>query len=189
MDLAEAEEFEEAAVVPLKAMVYGVTGHTYVALSKPEGALSLGKFTNVMRFKVVEVDPNNPEEVEEEGYEDEYQLEDLEVSRVCRINVLSTHVLRRHCMSGVSVLRCKVVPNNEVVEEGCEDEYHLGSNMSVLFERLEAIWVPKHASHQSRVVCSGLRWSWLQTMRPRKLGMECTPDWHYQLDDSEVNSL
>ena len=35
MDLAEAEEFEEAAVVPLKAMVYGVTGHTYVALSKP----------------------------------------------------------------------------------------------------------------------------------------------------------
>lgn len=82
VDLAEAEEFEESVVVPLPKLVYGITGHTYVALAKPEGSLSLGKFTNVMRFKVVEVDPNNPEEAEEEGYEDEYQLEDLEVCNV-----------------------------------------------------------------------------------------------------------
>lgn len=38
-------------------MVYGEVGQTYVALARPEGATLVGKFTNVLRFTVKEIDP------------------------------------------------------------------------------------------------------------------------------------
>lgn len=79
VDLAEAEEFTEVATVPLKWLTYGEAGRTYVAFStRPEGALALGKFSCVLKFRVKEVDPTTGE-AEEDGYEDEYQLEDMEV--------------------------------------------------------------------------------------------------------------
>eukprot|EP00475_Leptophrys_vorax_P004173 TRINITY_DN12491_c0_g1_i1.p1 TRINITY_DN12491_c0_g1~~TRINITY_DN12491_c0_g1_i1.p1 ORF type:complete len:892 (+),score=138.66 TRINITY_DN12491_c0_g1_i1:102-2777(+) len=124
MDLAEAEEFEEVASVPLKAMAYGVPGQTFVALSKPEGALTLGKFTNVMKFKVKEVDPNTGE-AEEDGYEDEYQLEDLEVTSADYVRKLN-------------------VPNFRAAWEAIDaelervDEYGLGVRDS-LQEAVEAV--------------------------------------------------
>ncbi|KAL5711204.1 hypothetical protein ACHQM5_021687 [Ranunculus cassubicifolius] len=43
----------------------------------PEGAI-LGKFTNTLRFIVKEVDPSTGD-ADDDGVEDEYQLEDLEV--------------------------------------------------------------------------------------------------------------
>ncbi|CAI7783105.1 unnamed protein product [Closterium sp. NIES-53] len=116
MDLAEAEEFEEVATIPLKSMAYGVTGHTFVALSKPEGALTLGKITNIMKFKVVEVDPNTGD-AEEEGYEDEYQLEDLEPEGALTLGKIT------------NIMKFKVVevdPNTRGAEEvGYGDEYKL----------------------------------------------------------------
>ncbi|KAK9828743.1 hypothetical protein WJX72_001875 [[Myrmecia] bisecta] len=79
MDLAEAEDFEEEAVLPLASMAYGSVGQTYVVLARPEGSMALGKFVNILKFKVKEIDPSTGE-TEEEGYEDEYQLEDVEVT-------------------------------------------------------------------------------------------------------------
>lgn len=51
------EGFEEEAVLPLARMVYGQVGHCYVALARPEGATLVGKFTNVLKFTVKEIDP------------------------------------------------------------------------------------------------------------------------------------
>jgi len=51
------EGFEEEAVLPLARMVYGEVGHSYVALARPEGATLVGKFTNVLKFTVKEIDP------------------------------------------------------------------------------------------------------------------------------------
>ncbi|CAI5935185.1 unnamed protein product [Closterium sp. NIES-64] len=124
MDLAEAEEFEEVATIPLKSMAYGVIGQTFVALSKPEGALTLGKITNIMKFKVVEVDPNTGD-AEEEGYEDEYQLEDLEVSSADYVRKLSVPNFRAAWEA--------IDPSLERV-----DEYGLGVRDS-LQEAVEAV--------------------------------------------------
>lgn len=55
MDTSLAEEFEEVASIPLKSLPYGSPGQTFVLLAKPEGAVTLGKFGNVLKFKVKEV--------------------------------------------------------------------------------------------------------------------------------------
>ncbi|KAK9828275.1 hypothetical protein WJX74_006878 [Apatococcus lobatus] len=79
VDLAEAEEFEEETLIPLPRMAYGAVGQCWAAFSKPAGALTTGRFVNTMRSRVKEIDPSTGEE-EEEGYEDDYQLEDVEVA-------------------------------------------------------------------------------------------------------------
>ncbi|EFN55078.1 hypothetical protein CHLNCDRAFT_31542 [Chlorella variabilis] len=81
MDLADAEEFSEEAVLPLKVMpgVEEGPGQTYVVLARPPGSMALGRFLNILRFRIKEIDPTTGE-AEEEGYEDEYQLEDVEVA-------------------------------------------------------------------------------------------------------------
>eukprot|EP00897_Mesotaenium_endlicherianum_P003909 jgi/Mesen1/3546/ME000198S02746 len=124
MDLTEAEEFEEVASVPLKVLSYGAPGQTFVALAKPDGSLSLAKFANTLKFRVKEVDPSTGE-AEEDGYEDEYQLEDLEVAA-------ADYILK----SGVSNFRNAwegMDPDLEKV-----DEYGLGVRDS-LQEAVEAV--------------------------------------------------
>ncbi|XP_031115794.1 coatomer subunit gamma-2-like [Ipomoea triloba] len=78
VDASEAEEFSEAASKPLKSLPYDTPGQTFVAFEKPEGVPAVGKFSNTLRFIVKEVDTSTGE-AEEDGVEDEYQLEDLEV--------------------------------------------------------------------------------------------------------------
>lgn len=52
------EEFEEQEIIPLATMPWTEPGQTYVVLSRPEGALTLGKLVNIMRFTVKEIDPS-----------------------------------------------------------------------------------------------------------------------------------
>ncbi|XP_076897530.1 coatomer subunit gamma-2-like [Bidens hawaiensis] len=78
VDASEAEEFEEVATKPLKSLPYDTPGQTFVAFEKPEGVPAVGKFSNMLRFIVKEVDPSTGE-AEEDGVEDEYQLEEFEV--------------------------------------------------------------------------------------------------------------
>ncbi|XP_011037539.1 PREDICTED: coatomer subunit gamma [Populus euphratica] len=78
VDASEADEFAEVASKPLRSLPYDTPGQTFVAFEKPEGITAVGKFTNMLRFIVKEVDPSTGE-AEEDGVEDEYQLEDLEV--------------------------------------------------------------------------------------------------------------
>ncbi|GAX76799.1 hypothetical protein CEUSTIGMA_g4245.t1 [Chlamydomonas eustigma] len=77
-DLAEAEEFDEVQVIPMDVMPLNAVGQTFTVLSRPSGSVSLGKLANILRFKLKEIDPSTGE-AEEEGYDDEYQLEDLEI--------------------------------------------------------------------------------------------------------------
>ncbi|GAA0145482.1 vesicle coat protein [Lithospermum erythrorhizon] len=77
VDASEAEEFAELVTKPLRSLPYDTPGQTYVAFEKPEG-VSVGKFSNVLKFIVKEVDPSTGE-AEEDGMEDEYQLEELDV--------------------------------------------------------------------------------------------------------------
>ncbi|KAL0348405.1 UNVERIFIED_CONTAM: Coatomer subunit gamma-2 [Sesamum angustifolium] len=78
VDASEAEEFAEVGTKPLKSLPYDTPAQTFVAFEKPEGVPAVGKFSNVLRFTVKEVDPSTGE-AEDDGVEDEYQLEDFEI--------------------------------------------------------------------------------------------------------------
>ncbi|KAJ7558871.1 hypothetical protein O6H91_04G059500 [Diphasiastrum complanatum] len=79
IDSSDAEDFEEVFSKHVESLPYNVPGQAFVAFRKPEGVCSVGKFSNTLKFHVNEVDPTTGEK-EDEGYEDEYQLEDLEVT-------------------------------------------------------------------------------------------------------------
>lgn len=51
-----------------------------MALSEEEPALVAASFSCTLKFNVKDCDPNTGETDDDEGYEDEYVLEDLEVS-------------------------------------------------------------------------------------------------------------
>lgn len=55
MDSSEADEFAEVFSKPLKSLPYDSPGQIFVAFEKPEGAPTLGKFSNVLKFIVREV--------------------------------------------------------------------------------------------------------------------------------------
>jgi coatomer protein complex subunit gamma len=78
VDASEAEEFSQVISKPLRSLPYDSPGQTFVAFEKPEGLPTTGKFSNILKFIVKEVDPTTGE-AEDDGVEDEYQLEDLEV--------------------------------------------------------------------------------------------------------------
>ncbi|KAM7250867.1 hypothetical protein ACFE04_022750 [Oxalis oulophora] len=77
VDASEADDFSQVGSKPLGSLPYDTPGQTFVAFEKPEG-VAVGKFSNMLRFIVKEVDPSTGE-AEDDGVEDEYQLEDLEV--------------------------------------------------------------------------------------------------------------
>mmetsp|Transcript_4485 Transcript_4485/g.7532 ORF Transcript_4485/g.7532 Transcript_4485/m.7532 type:complete len:900 (-) Transcript_4485:576-3275(-) len=94
MDLSEADGFEEECVVPLDVMPLNSVGHTFTVLRRSPGALSLGKLVNVLKFKVKEIDPGTGE-VEEDGYDDEYQLEEVEITPADYVKPLSVPNFRK----------------------------------------------------------------------------------------------
>ncbi|KAG2705625.1 hypothetical protein I3843_05G056300 [Carya illinoinensis] len=124
VDASEAEEFSQVISKPLKSLPYDTPGQIFVAFEKPEGVLSVGKFSNMLRFTVKEVDPTTGE-AEDDGVEDEYQLEDLEV-------VAADYMLK----VGVSNFRNAW----ESMGADCErvDEYGLGPRES-LAEAVSAV--------------------------------------------------
>ncbi|XP_042494327.1 coatomer subunit gamma-2 isoform X2 [Macadamia integrifolia] len=124
VDATEAEEFSEVASKPLRSLPYDSPGQTFVAFEKPVGVPAVGKFSNMLKFIVKEVDTSTGE-AEEDGVEDEYQLEDLEV-------VNADYILK----VGVSNFRNaweNMGPDNERV-----DEYGLGVRES-LAEAVNAV--------------------------------------------------
>lgn len=124
VDIVEGDEFREVLSKPLPSLPYNSPGQAFVAFEKPEGVFSVGKFANTMRFIVKEVDRDTGE-VEDEGVEDEYQLEELEV-------IPSDYFLK------------KAVPNFKSAWDGLGpefervDEYGLGVKES-LNEAVQAV--------------------------------------------------
>lgn len=56
MDIVEGEDFKHVATKPLASMACGAPGQAFVAFEKPEGACSIGKFANTLRFNIKEVE-------------------------------------------------------------------------------------------------------------------------------------
>ncbi|XP_004301551.1 PREDICTED: coatomer subunit gamma-like [Fragaria vesca subsp. vesca] len=82
VDPYEGEDFTQAGYKPIKSLPYGDTpGQAFSEFEKPKGVpAAVGKFSNMLRFRVTEVDPTAGEVVEDDnGVEDEYQLDDIEV--------------------------------------------------------------------------------------------------------------
>ncbi|KFK41271.1 hypothetical protein AALP_AA2G108400 [Arabis alpina] len=124
VDASEAEEFSELSSKPINSLPYDSPGQAFLAFEKPEGVPVVGKFSNTLTFIVKEVDINTGEP-DDDGVEDEYQLEDLEV-------VATDYMLN----VGVSNFRNaweNMDPENELV-----DEYGLGQRDS-LAEAVKAV--------------------------------------------------
>ena len=74
----EASSLEEEFLIPAPMLKTDEPGTVYVAFRRPETFLA-SSFTNVLKFTSKEIDPSTGEP-EEGGYEDEYEVEDLELN-------------------------------------------------------------------------------------------------------------
>ncbi|KAL2460142.1 Coatomer subunit gamma [Abeliophyllum distichum] len=61
VDASEAEEFSEVASKSLRSLPYDTPGQIFVAFEKPQGVPTVGKFSNMLRFTVKEVDTSTGE--------------------------------------------------------------------------------------------------------------------------------
>lgn len=72
-------ELAEDFIIPIPQLATDASGIVYVSFTRASAEEApLGAFTNTLKFISKEVDPSSGEP-EEEGYEDEYQLEELEL--------------------------------------------------------------------------------------------------------------
>uniref|UniRef100_A0A8I5ZY43 Coatomer subunit gamma n=1 Tax=Rattus norvegicus TaxID=10116 RepID=A0A8I5ZY43_RAT len=81
VQMEPTEAYEVLSYVPVRSLPYNQPGtcYTLVALPKEDPTAVACTFSCVMKFTVKDCDPNTGE-IDEEGYEDEYVLEDLEVT-------------------------------------------------------------------------------------------------------------
>ncbi|CAG9862394.1 unnamed protein product [Phyllotreta striolata] len=94
VELEPSEGFELLSVIPCKQLHYNETNHTYAILKFPDDDLPscVGTFGAVLKFIVKDCDPTTGIPDSEEGYNDEYILEDLEITlgdqiqRVSKVN-------------------------------------------------------------------------------------------------------
>ncbi|XP_071960744.1 coatomer subunit gamma-2-like [Antedon mediterranea] len=74
-----SDDFEVISHVPIPCLKYNQPGTTYTLVKIPEDPMSVScTFSNTFKFLVKDCDPTTGEP-DDDGYEDEYVLEDLEV--------------------------------------------------------------------------------------------------------------
>jgi coatomer protein complex subunit gamma len=75
-----ASELVEDFIIPAPMLKTDEPGTVYVSFSRPaEPTFLAASFTNILKFTLKEIDPTT-QEPEESGYEDEYQVEDLNLT-------------------------------------------------------------------------------------------------------------
>ena len=79
LDLADAPDLEEDRSIPLAVAPNDGAGQAYVVLRRTVEGPATGTIASILKFKIKEIDPATGE-AEEEGFDDEYQLEDLDCS-------------------------------------------------------------------------------------------------------------
>jgi len=80
MEALDDSSFEEEFQVPSTSIACDKTGHAFIFMRGQPGEMNYsGKFACSLKFMVREIDPNSGH-AEESGYEDEYVLEELELS-------------------------------------------------------------------------------------------------------------
>lgn len=81
VELTLPEGFTTRAVIPCPKLPYNDLQTTFVIVEfPPDAANSIATFGATLRFVVKDCDPNTGEPESEEGYDDEYMLEDLELT-------------------------------------------------------------------------------------------------------------
>ncbi|KAH8258294.1 hypothetical protein KR038_009302 [Drosophila bunnanda] len=81
VELTLPDGFTARAVMPCPKLPYNELQTTFVIVEfPPDAASSIATFGATLRFVVKDCDPNTGEPDSEEGYDDEYMLEDLEIS-------------------------------------------------------------------------------------------------------------
>lgn len=81
VDLTLPEGYTARAVIPCPKLPYNELQTTFVIVEfPPDASSSIATFGATLRFVVKDCDPNTGEPDSEEGYDDEYMLEDLEVT-------------------------------------------------------------------------------------------------------------
>lgn len=79
MDESEDHGLEEEFTIPAPLLKTDEPGTVYVSFKRPEGQeFSAANFSNVLKFTSKEIDPST-NEAEEQGYEDEYEIFDLDL--------------------------------------------------------------------------------------------------------------
>ncbi|KAI7695941.1 Coatomer, gamma subunit, partial [Hortaea werneckii] len=70
---------EDEYIIPAPLLKTDEPGTVYVSFSRPSSAFVAASFTNNLKFSLKEIDPSTGEP-EPDGYEDNYQVEDLELT-------------------------------------------------------------------------------------------------------------
>lgn len=124
VQVENAEGFDVLFQVPCPILKYNTPGTTYTCIRLREDPLSVtGTFSNVLKFKVKDCDQSG--EPDEEGYDDEYVLEDVELT-------VADH-MQRILKPNFAAAWEEVGPENEL-----EDTYAL-STMKTLDEAIKNI--------------------------------------------------
>lgn len=90
MDVNALKGAKVVNVIPLDSLPYGTPGITYVAVKMPKESIATGTCQNTLKFVTKEIDPSTGEP-EDTGNEDEYQLEDCEVTVSDYVRKLFAH--------------------------------------------------------------------------------------------------
>ncbi|KAJ3188376.1 Coatomer subunit gamma-2 [Gaertneriomyces sp. JEL0708] len=110
----ESSEDEDAVllrqenVIPIERLVYDVPGSTYVVFRRPNGICPTATFSNSLHFIVKDCDPSTGEPDADEGYEDDYLLEDLDLVTADYVTPLFLSDFKKNWE--------ELSPENEVVE-------------------------------------------------------------------------
>ncbi len=96
VQMETGDGFETACYVPAPSLKFNQPGVTYTCVTMPEDPTGVtGSFTNTLKFIVKDCDPNTGE-ADDDGYDDEYVLEDIEITvadhvqRVMKPNFLAS---------------------------------------------------------------------------------------------------
>lgn len=78
---SDEEEFEELFIIPADKLATNEPGKVYVAFKKlaGKGSVPICTFSNLLKFTSKEIDPST-NEPEDTGYEDEYEVADLDLT-------------------------------------------------------------------------------------------------------------
>jgi coatomer protein complex subunit gamma len=72
-------ELDQELVVPIESVPYGVPGVTYVCFRRDESTIPVGSYSCRLKYTVKDVDVDTGE-ADEEGYEDEYEVDSVELA-------------------------------------------------------------------------------------------------------------
>lgn len=76
---SESDEFVEDFIISIDKLTPHGKGTVYVSFTKPEG-IQTTSFSNTLSFTSKECDPTTYEALDNDGFEDEYQIEELDVT-------------------------------------------------------------------------------------------------------------